>query len=209
MKLTKYDHACLTLEKNDRLIVIDPGTFTRDFTVPNDVSAIVVTHQHADHFDPDLIAAIYATSPRALLLADRSIIDLVPDSRGHAVTAGDKVDVDGFDLEFFGGTHANIHASLPTIANIGVLVDDTLYYPGDSLTLPGKPVDILALPAAAPWLKISEAIDFMTAVRPRFAFPTHDAVLSDLGKRVHDTMLEQAAKSAGITYQRLQSPIEI
>ena len=39
-------------------------------------------------------------------------------------------------------------------------------------------MEVLGLPTAAPWLKLSEAVDLLRAVRPRLAFPVHDAVLS-------------------------------
>jgi L-ascorbate metabolism protein UlaG (beta-lactamase superfamily) len=209
MKLTKYEHACFTVEKDGQLLVVDPGNFSGDFIAPTHVVAVIVTHQHADHFDPDILAAIYNKNPNSLLLADQAIIDLMPDHRGQAVTVGEKVTVDGFDLEFFGGTHAKIHSSMPAVHNLGVLINDLLYYPGDSLSLPERPVDTLAVPAAAPWLKIGEAMDFLLAIHPRFAFPTHDAISSELGKELSDAMLGSTARSAGIEYKRLTESIEI
>jgi L-ascorbate metabolism protein UlaG (beta-lactamase superfamily) len=209
MKLTKYEHACFTVEKHNQLIVVDPGGFSSDFIAPANVVAVIVTHQHGDHFDPDILAAIYAKNPESLLLADQAIIDLMPDHRGLAVKAGDKVTVEGFDLAFYGGQHALIHSSLPVIPNLGVMINDLLYYPGDSLTIPDSPVDTLAIPAAAPWLKIGEAMDFLLAVKPRLAFPTHDAILSEIGQELSDAMLDRTAKTVGIEYRRLQSPIEI
>jgi L-ascorbate metabolism protein UlaG (beta-lactamase superfamily) len=209
MKLTKYEHACFTVEKDSHLIIVDPGGFSGDFIAPENVVAVVVTHQHGDHFDPDVLAAIYNKNPNSLLLADQAIIDLMPDHRGQAVEAGQKVTIAGFELAFFGGKHAQIHRSIPPIPNVGVLINDLLYYPGDSFTLPDVPVDTLAIPAAAPWLKIGEAMDFLLAVEPRFAFPTHDAILSEIGKELSDAMLGQTAKSAGIEYRRLESAIDI
>jgi L-ascorbate metabolism protein UlaG (beta-lactamase superfamily) len=209
MKLTKYEHACFTVEKDGHLLVVDPGNFSGDFIPPANVTAVVVTHQHADHFDPDILAAIYNKNPQSLLIADQAIIDLMPDHRGQAVAVGEKISIPEFDLEFFGGEHAEIHSSIPSTHNLGVLINDLLYYPGDSLTIPDRPVDTLAIPAAAPWLKIGEAMDFLLAVKPRFAFPTHDAILSELGKELSDAMLGRTAKSAGIEYQRLQSDIVI
>jgi L-ascorbate metabolism protein UlaG (beta-lactamase superfamily) len=209
MKLTKYEHACFTVEIDNKLVVVDPGGFSGDFIAPADVVAVVVTHQHGDHFDPDVLAAIYNKNPNSLLLANQAIIDLMPDHRGQAVEPGQKVTVAGFELAFFGGEHASIHSSMPTVPNIGVMINELLYYPGDSLTVPDIPVDTLALPAAAPWLKIGEAIDFLLAVKPRLAFPTHDAILSEIGKELSDAMLSQTAKSAGIEYRRLESVIDI
>ena len=37
---------------------------------------------------------------------------------------------------------------------------------------------MLGLPTGAPWLKLSEAVDFLRAVAPRTAVPIHEAVLS-------------------------------
>lgn len=67
------------------------------------------------------------------------------------VHTGDTVEAEPFTLRFFGGTHAVIHASIPVVDNLGVLIDDELYYAGDSFTVPeGVDVDVLAVPAGAP-----------------------------------------------------------
>lgn len=209
MKLTKYEHACFTVENDSRLIVVDPGGFSGDFISPANVVAVVITHQHGDHFDSDILAAIHAKNPEAILFADQAVIDTVPEFPSQAIEADEEIIIEGFTLAFFGGEHAEIHHTMPIIPNVGVLINDLLYYPGDSLVVPDAPVDTLAVPAAAPWLKIGEAMDFLLAVKPRFAFPTHDAILSEIGKELSDAMLSKAAKSAGIEYRRLQSPIEI
>lgn len=209
MKLTKYEHACFTVEKDGHILVVDPGGFSGDFIAPEGVVAVVVTHQHGDHFDSDILAAIHAKNPEAILLADQAIIDAVPEFRSQAVRAGDEVIIESFTLEFFGGEHAEIHRSMPIIPNVGVLINDLLYYPGDSLVVPDTSVDTLAIPAAAPWLKIGEAMDFLLAVKPRFAFPTHDAISSEIGKELADAILGKAAKVADIEYRRLDSTIDI
>jgi L-ascorbate metabolism protein UlaG (beta-lactamase superfamily) len=209
MKLTKYEHACFTVEKDNHHVIVDPGGFSGDFIAPEHVVAVVVTHQHGDHFDSDILASIHAKNPDAILLADQAVIDMTPEFRSRAIRAGQKESVAGFELAFFGGEHAQIHHSIPSIPNFGVLINDLLYYPGDSFALPDVPVDTLAIPAAAPWLKIGEAMDFLLAIEPRFAFPTHDAILSEIGKELSDAMLGQTAKSAGIEYRRLESAIDI
>jgi L-ascorbate metabolism protein UlaG (beta-lactamase superfamily) len=209
MKLTKYEHACFTLEKDGDVLIVDPGSLTTDLNIPERVVAIVITHQHADHFNTELLAEIDAKNPDALLIADQSVANLLPDRRSHPAAAGDVITTGAFKLELFGGTHASIHAEISTPPNLGVLINDQFYYPGDSFTLPEKPVDILALPAAAPWLKIEEAINFLVTINPRYAFPTHDAILSDAGKQINDAMLYQFAAANNITYQRLVTSIEI
>jgi L-ascorbate metabolism protein UlaG (beta-lactamase superfamily) len=209
MKLTKYDHACFTVQKDGQLLVIDPGNYSTDYLPSNNVVGVVITHEHADHYDQEQIAAIVDKNPEAVIIGPESVTSKIEVFNTQAVNAGDKLKIGLFDLEFFGGTHAVIHRSVPVIPNLGVMINELLYYPGDSLTLPGRPVDTLAIPAGAPWLKIGDAMDFLELIKPRFAFPTHDAVLSDFGKEVADTWLLRTAKQYTIEYKRLDSPVEL
>ena len=210
MKLVKYEHACFTVEKDGQLLVVDPGNFSSDFIAPAGVVAVVITHEHPDHFDHDQLAAIIDKNPEAVIVAHPSITSQIEVFQTRSAMAGDKLNVGPFDLEFFGGQHAVIHQNYPTIANLGVMINDLLYYPGDSFELPGDAsVDTLALPATAPWMKMSEAMDYLIAVHPRLAFPTHDAILSDEGRAIADRLLGMTAQKNNIEYRRLDGPLEI
>jgi L-ascorbate metabolism protein UlaG (beta-lactamase superfamily) len=204
MNLTKYEHACLTLEKDDQLLVIDPGAYTTDFIAPEHVVGIVLTHNHPDHYDHELVTMIMDRNPEAVIIAHPSITHDIEAWPSHAVEAGDQFEIGPFGLEFFGGEHATISPDRPSIANLGVLVDDLFYYPGDSFTVPDeRAVDTLALPVAAPWLKASETLAFLSAIQPRLAFPTHDAILSPIGKELIDDMVGSLAESSDIIYRRI------
>ena len=210
MRLTKYEHACFTLEKDGKLLVVDPGAYTTDLPALESVAAIVVTHEHADHFDVSALGAIIAHNPDARIFAHESITRQFGDTLPHSsVVAGEGIEAGPFKLEFYGGDHAVIHPDIPGIANLGVMIDGMVYYPGDSFTQPKRPVDVLALPTAAPWMKMSEAFDFLTTVKPRLAFPTHDAISSDAGKQLADRMMPMFAEKVGATYMRLTEPLEI
>ena len=210
MKLTKYEHACFTLEKDGKLLVIDPGVWTTNLGAPENVVAIVVTHEHPDHFDPNALGALIAHNPEAKIYAHESITQQLGDTLPtQAVMAGSGISAGPFHLEFFGGEHATIHPDLPVVANLGVMIDDTVYYPGDSFTNPGRPVKVLALPVSAPWLKASETLDFLTTIKPVIAFPTHDAILSEVGKSVPDRYASMYAEKVGAHYERLVKPLEI
>lgn len=210
MKLTKYAHACFTIEKDDQLLVVDPGNLSADFIAPERVIGVVVTHEHGDHFDLEQLAAIADKNPEMVIIAHESVTSKIEALETKTVSVvGDTLTVGAFNLEFFGGLHAPIHRSFPVVANLGIMINELLYYPGDSFTLPGKSVDTLALPAGAPWLKIGDAIDFLEQASPRFAFPTHDAVLSNEGKEINDQMLTIIAKKNNIIYKRLNSELTI
>ena len=205
MELTKYEHACFTLQKDTQLLVIDPGNFTTDFISPSNVTAIVITHEHSDHFDHEQIAAIAAENPNVVIVGHPSITDQIEEFQTISVLPGDELTTGPFSLRFFGGEHAVIHSDIAPIANLGMLVNDLLYYPGDSFVRPDVPVDTLALPVGAPWLKLAEAVDFVRDIKPRFVFPTHDAVLSDIGKGLADRLVPQLVPS--IEYKRLDTSI--
>lgn len=203
MNITKYMHSCLVLERDGQRVVVDPGVWSEDFVVQENVVAIVVTHEHPDHLDPEKLRAIVATSPDAVIYAHEDVVAKIEGLKTQAVAADETVQVGGFTLRFTGGEHATIHTSYPPVANLGVIIDDALYYPGDSFALPGTVVHTLALPVSAPWMKISEAMDFLAEVRPTRAFPTHDAILSGTGQALVDRMLSATAESIGARYERL------
>lgn len=204
MNLTKYEHACLTLEKDDQLLVIDPGVYTTDFIAPEHVVGIVITHDHPDHYDHELVTMIMDHNPDAIIIAHPSITHDIEAWSSHAVEAGDQFEIGPFGLEFLGGEHAVISPDRPPLANLGVMVDDLFYYPGDSFFVPEeRAVDTLALPVAAPWLKASEIMTFLTTIQPRITFPTHDAILSDIGKELIDSMVGGVANANDIIYRRV------
>ena len=196
MILTKREHACLVIEQEGASLVIDPGSFTAPFDAPGLVG-IVVTHEHADHVTTEHLDRLLAAAPDAQLFAPSGVAASLPGYAWQIVTAGDARSAGPFSLAFSGGRHAVIHSSLPVVDNLGVMVNDALYYPGDSFTEPEGPVDVLAVPASAPWLKIGEVMDYLDAVKPRRAFPTHERVNSDAGNAMANGRIKHVVESHG------------
>jgi len=210
MKLTKYEHSCFTLEKDGKVLVIDPGAWATDFVTPENVVAVVVTHEHADHFDPEKLHVIIDKNPKAIIYGPDAVTRQITDLPTQAVSPEEVVEVGGFTLTFTGGVHATIHKDFhPEYQNVGVVVDDVLYHPGDSLALPNRPIKVLSLPIIAPWEKVSESVDFLIAVKPELAFPSHDAMLSKFGFGLYDRWHKMAAEKYNIRYERIEGSIEI
>ncbi len=205
MRITKYEHATVTLDKNGRRLIIDPGAFLASLTDLDDVVAVVLTHEHPDHWAPQALDRILEQNPGIPIYGPEGVAHAATDYEITVVAPGDAITAGEFSLRFFGGTHAVIHSSIPVIDNVGVLVDDEFYYPGDSYAVPeGVAVGVLAAPLGAPWLKISDAIDFVLAVAPRAAFGTHDMTLSTIGKGMHHQRLEWATAQGGGAYHALE-----
>jgi len=204
MRITKQEHACLILESSGKTLVIDPGVFTTALVGLTEVVAVVITHEHGDHWTADQLTRILKSSPDAKLYGPEGVALAATDFDITIVKDGDTINAAPFSLRFFGEKHAVIHSSIPIVDNVGVLVNDALYYPGDSFTVPeGVEVDVLAAPVGAPWLKIGDAIDFVLAVRPRRAFATHEMVLSTAGKAMGGDRLKWAVEQGGGEYVAL------
>ena len=202
MEIRKYEHACFVATIDNQSIVVDPGELTSDFIDPYNVVAVVVTHLHPDHLSTDHVAAILKNNPEAKFYAHQEVLDAANGIPGTAVHPGDTIRAGDILLRFSGGEHALIHPDIPMCANLGVMINDELYYPGDSFTEPDRPVKTLALPIAAPWMKTAEGMDYLMQLKPERAFPTHDGVLSETGKIFTDSWMSRAAEQAGTIYER-------
>lgn len=191
MKLTKRLHSCVQLEKDGRMLVIDPGAFSEpDAGLGAD--ALLVTHEHPDHFDEGRLRAALDANPGAALWTLRSVAErLAPayPGRVHTVGHGDAFSAAGFEVQVHGELHAVIHPDIPRVTNVGYLVEGSLFHPGDALTVPEVPVDTLMLPVHAPWNKVAEVIDYLREVKPRRAIDIHDAYLSDIARPIYDGAL--------------------
>ena len=198
MRLTKLEHACLVLEDSGKTLIVDPGSFTTPLVGTKNVVAIVITHEHADHWTDDQLKRILEQNPDARLFGPEGVATAASDFDITTVSSGDQIVVGPFTLRFFGEKHAVIHSSIPVVDNVGVLINDVLYYAGDSFTIPeGVTVDTLAVPAGAPWLKISEVMDYVMAVKPRRSFPTHEMLLSVAGKTISNARIQGATEDGG------------
>lgn len=209
MKLSKYEHACFVVEQDGHSLVVDPGGYTTDFVAPDNTLAVIITHEHPDHLSKDHLSTIAEKNPDVTVISHAAVTAQLNEFKTQVVVANEGIKIGPFELQFFGGEHAVIDPAIPQIANLGVMINNTLYYPGDSFTLPEQPVELLALPVAAPWMKISEAVEFVRAIKPNRIFPTHDAILSDAGKGLPDRLIPTLTKDLDITYERLTNSVEL
>ncbi len=177
MRITRYGHSCLLVEDGDARLLLDPGVFSAGFEELRGLTGVLVTHQHADHLDLDRLRPLLDANPDAALHCDSGSAEQLGELPHRVVQDGDAVEL-GTRVEVLGAAHAVIHPDIPRIPNVGYLVGGRFFTPGDALTVPPADVEVLGLPTAAPWLKLSEAVDLLRAVAPRVAFPVHDAVLA-------------------------------
>jgi L-ascorbate metabolism protein UlaG (beta-lactamase superfamily) len=207
MELTKYIHSCVRITDGDRGLVIDPGGFSEVPVALDGIHAALVTHEHPDHIDVEAVTEAADSDPDLRIWAPASVAGMLAGlgDRVTTVTPGETFSAGGLEVRVFGGQHAQIHRSIPVVANLGYLVEDAVYHPGDSLDVPTAPVSTLLLPLHAPWSKTAEVLDFLIAVRPQQAYAIHDALLSEVGLGLVNGLLDRIATPYGPTYRRLVS----
>ncbi|GAB3463455.1 MBL fold metallo-hydrolase [Kineococcus endophyticus] len=193
MELTKHTHATVVLTQDGSSLLVDPGAYT-----PNTpellaaADAVLFTHDHPDHVEPDALRAELARRPDLPVVGPASVADVVDGVR--AVSPGDGFELAGVRVRVVGGQHAVIHADLPPMQNVAYVIgegEDAVYHPGDSYDVPGTAVGTVLLPTSGPWTKLGEGVDFVRAVGARRVVAIHDLMLSDAGREGSARFTEQ------------------
>jgi len=213
MRVTKYIHSCLLIETNGDRILVDPGKLTFLGGVAPEtfgaVSAVVVTHDHADHVDDEAVRKILARNPAAVLLTN---------AEGAAAFAKRGLQATVFDsgVQRIGATsiravpapHAPVLAAVPP-RNVAYVFGEMLLVPGDSYA-PDldacRGIRALALPVSAPWAKELETAAFAERIAPKEVLPIHDGFVKETFLAQRHQNFEKYFASAGIAFRSLLEP---
>lgn len=210
MVITKFGHCCLLIEVDGKRILTDPGRFSTGQDSINNIDIILITHEHADHCHSDSLIHILENNPEAIVVSNSSVATLLKqiDIETHIVEGRDCATIVDVAIEAYDGPHVEIFEDYGIVQNTGYLIENCIFYPGDAYTVPNKTVDVLALPVAGPWCKVSEAITYALKVHPRVAFPVHDATLTEIGKGVTYPHFTRELKEKGIEFIVLEQDSE-
>ena len=151
MQITHLGHAAVLVQVADRRILIDPGNFSTAWHELRDLDAILVTHQHPDHVDPEHVGALVASNPQARVYVEPQVLGVVDLPGAKGIAADASIELGGVSVDAVGGLHAIIHRDIPQIGNVGLVPtadgELTLFNPRDSLATVSPGVDALAVPA--------------------------------------------------------------
>ena len=205
MKVTKLGHCCLLIEIQGVLFLTDPGNYTTAQNAVTGIHFIVISHEHTDHLHIESLNVVLKNNPNAQIITNTSVGAILEKESIPfiKVSDGDTHICNNVPLTGHGLKHAPIYKDYEQVENTGYLFAKKLYYPGDAFHNPGVPVDILAFPVTGPWCNISDAMEYVINVKPRIAFPVHDANLvrqNGITVRLPNIFLPQA----GIKFQVLE-----
>lgn len=205
MQLTKFTHSCVRFDDGDRTLVVDPGMFSEVSAALDGADGVLITHEHPDHLAVDELRSAARRDPRLRIWAPASVAQALDDlgEQVVAVEPGQAFEAAGFAVRAFGGRHAVIHPTIPVIANVGYLVDELVFHPGDALIVPAVEIPLLLAPVHAPWSKTAEVIDFVVSVRAPRVVGIHDALLTPPGLVLVESHVGRIGGEHGSEYVHL------
>ncbi|GLY81242.1 MBL fold metallo-hydrolase [Actinoallomurus iriomotensis] len=204
MQLTKLGHSCVRLRKDDRTLVIDPGGLTPEDDAITGAEAVLITHEHFDHLEAERLRRALVEDPRLTVYTCRAVADILSDvgDRVRTVGEGDAFTAAGFDVAVVGQKHEIVHPDVPPVENVGFLIDEEVFHPGDAFTVVRAPT--LLVPGQAPWMKAPEMIQYLREVSPRRAYAVHDGLLNDAGLGLLESQLSGEGKQQDAEFRRLK-----
>ncbi len=157
----------------------DPGSYSTLQDQEKNIDVILITHEHQDHVHIDSLKKVLGNNPDAHIVTNTSVGKLL-DSEQISYTViddGKSITLENILVEGYGSKHEEIYEAFGQVENTGYFIDNRLFYPGDAFCNPNRPIEILALPVVAPWMKLKQAIEYALLLKPKVAFPVHDGML--------------------------------
>ena len=229
MKIQKFFHSCLLIEKEGQKLLIDPGEFCfiEGLLKPEDIPApdvLLLTHEHSDHFYPEVFPKIFssrggsppeADGPRAhasggkdkkpQIITHERLHDLLKEKgyESTVIKAGSTIAAHAFTITGIKAPHGLL--PVPAPENICFLINNKIVHPGDSLTFSlNQPIEVLALPITAPWLTLKDTVETAIRIKPKIVIPIHDAIMKDFMLQRMYNVAQKRFSEAGIEFKPLK-----
>lgn len=211
MKVTKFVHSCLLIESSEHNVLIDPGSFTWNShllhinSLPR-LDHIVITHEHADHYDEQGLKKLSHRFPRTIIITNSQLAEKIKKLKlPNPIHTGSDDNVMVFEA-----IHEQLPLDTPQVLNIGVHIADKLTHPGDSYAFEHTR-EILALPLTGPFASYKQALDIIVKLKPKVVLPLHDWEWHREARENRYSRAKELLKKHKINFVELQNaePVEL
>ncbi len=194
MKITKIGHCCLLVEVDRKRILTDPGSFTADDHVLENIDLVLITHEHGDHLHVESLQGLAEKNPGLQVVTNSGVGALLDEAEipYTKLEGTDTAEIAGLAFEAFDAPHAEVFEDMADCHNTGYFITERFFYPGDAYAKPTRAVEVLALPVAGPWCKLGDVVRYVHELAPEKAFPVHDGLLNEAGTAIHHRILTNA-----------------
>lgn len=177
------EHASLVLALGDTVLYVDPVGAPDLYAGLPAATAVLITHEHGDHFDAELIAAL---APEAPIIVNPAVFDMLPEALAANATAlanGDAGTLAGIPVQAVPAYNItperrNFHPQGRDNGYILTFGDTRVLIAGDTEDTPElrglSDIAVAFLPMNLPYtMAVEQAADAVNAFRPAIVYPYH------------------------------------
>jgi L-ascorbate metabolism protein UlaG (beta-lactamase superfamily) len=182
LKMGFVGHGTLVFAFDGKVIHVDPVSREADYNLMPEADAVLVTHGHGDHLDPEAIAAITKEGTEVVLPEKNAdaVDGAVVVKEGDTVTvAGLQVEVvPAYNIEQMRSPGVPYHPRGDGVGYVIAFGDKRVYVAGDTENTPEmkalEDIDVAFLPMNLPYTMTPDKVaDAAKAFRPAILYPYH------------------------------------
>ena len=183
VKITCIKHGTFQIEYDGRYFYVDPVTVLKpqtDFTTMPRANYILITHEHADHFDR--MALTQLVSSTTIVYTNPNVSQLFRNARvmqnGDSVTIGDDLTLKAVPAYNTTKGHEQFHPKGRDNGYILSIDGLRIYIAGDTEDIPEMKdihdIDIAFLPCNQPYtMTVDQLVKAAKIIKPKVLFPYH------------------------------------
>jgi len=183
--LTPFEHASLMLTLGGQRILVDPVGGADRYASAGVPAAVLVTHEHGDHFDPETLAAIVTEG--VALVVNPAVAEKLPEglrARATVMANGDRGEVAGIPIEAVPAYNITPERTQyhPQGRDNGYVLTSPdhgrIYIAGDTEATPEfraqKDIALAFVPMNLPYtMEVDQAVEGVAEMAPRMVIPYH------------------------------------
>lgn len=183
--LTAFEHASLMLTLGGQKILVDPVGGADRYAAVGTPAAVLVTHEHGDHFDAETLAAIVTEG--VALIVNPAVAEKLPEAlraRATVMKNGDTGEVAGMAIEAVPAYNITPERTQyhPQGRDNGYVLTSPdhgrIYIAGDTEATPEfraqKDIAVAFVPMNLPYtMEVDQAVEGVAEMAPKLVIPYH------------------------------------